>query len=230
LTVDISASRNYLQKKRIKRFWKDNHQFLLDVSVKRSSLFNHVRHIIGTYARHNSRGFLPYSSDKILENILRSCMSEILFKDLMEFDGTLKLLPVSVQEEPIQSQFYREKLLAFNLVDTDEFNDLLNICVPHVNISENLVNKKVNQYVLEMSSGLMSNETLITNISGLRILNYDRISRQLTKALELSPRSISEIEFSKVLVEIKNLFLTKYYELESEIRNAFPLMIQNSES
>jgi len=151
-------------------------------------------------------------------------MLDKLDKDVKKFKGLIELNESSLSLSEIDHNRL-EKLIAFDLIDFDEFQDLLHISLPHLNINENLIDRQINALVCEIASDSVSYSKLLDHISGLRILNYGKIIRELEKALELSPESVKEIEISKLMIEIKDELLSYLEQHLSELVNTCPLCV-----
>jgi hypothetical protein len=146
-------------------------------------------------------------------------------KEVLEFQSRIELLPDNIHEESQSSSFNRDYLIAFDLIDVDEMNDLLAICVPHLSINENLIDKQLYSAVLCLSKGDLSKEKLIDLFIGLRILNYDMIVRQKNKSAELSPVSSRNIEITKFMIRIKNALIKAVKLQIKDLVNRTPLMV-----
>jgi len=57
--MDLSIAISKSPKRFVKNYWLRNQDFLIDLSVKKDSLFDRVHHIVETYGRLNLKGSLP---------------------------------------------------------------------------------------------------------------------------------------------------------------------------
>lgn len=198
---------------------------MLDLSVKKNRLFDRVHHIIQTYGGLNLKGLLPWHVIEFsVKKILYRIMLDKLAKDIKKFKGHIQLNESNLSFSETDHNNL-EVLLAFDLIDVDEYQDLLHISLPHLNINEFLIDKPINALICEIASGSVTSSKLLDHISGLRILNYDRITRELEKALELSPESVKSIEISKLMIEIKDDLLTHLVQNRNELINSCPLCL-----
>jgi len=228
-TMLLALKLNKQPRSFIKKFWLKNCSFLIDLSVKRKNFFDRVHHIIQTYGGPNLKVFLPWvCAEFIIKSILHPIMSDIIKQEVLKFKGSIELQPENIPVESQVDQFQREQHLYFSdNADVDEMNDLLNICVPHLSINETLVDKPLRRIILALSNGTLSNEDFLNFFSGLRILNYDKITRETNKSNELSPVTITNIEISKVLVTIKDRLISAVTKHYKDIINSTPLMCIN---
>lgn len=131
-TMLFSLSINKSSKRFVKRFWIRNMAFLIDLSVKKETLFDRVHHIIETYGGPNLKSSLPWHVIEFsVKKILRQIMLNRLTKDIQKFKGSIELNADNSTLGEIEHQNL-EKLLAFDLIDYDELQDLLNISLPHL--------------------------------------------------------------------------------------------------
>jgi hypothetical protein len=115
----------------VSKFWIRNQEFLLDLSIKKISLLDSVAHIIVTYGGHSLKGYLPLCAVQHFRSVLRNIMLDKLQESINKFQGYITLWHDNVMFENEVSQFHAEKLIAFNLVDVDEIQDLIDISLPH---------------------------------------------------------------------------------------------------
>lgn len=125
--------------------------------------------------------------------------------DILNFSGAIQVQEQVFVPESELDQFQRERALAFHNDNVDELNDLLNICVPHLFINENLINRKLYDMMLKISSNKGIDDELLSHYCGFKILNHNRIVREESNLNELSPSSLLRIEISKLMISTKNL-------------------------
>jgi len=86
-------------------------------------------------------------------------MLDIVRQDINQFHGYIELTREEhVPHESSSDRSHREYLLAFDLVDVDEIQDLCNICVPHLWINENIIQKSLVSTFMQMIDGQLSNK------------------------------------------------------------------------
>jgi len=152
-------------------------------------------------------------------------MLEMIMQGIRKFDGFIKLCPEKIEDRTEEDQFYRMKLLAFSLDNTDEITDLISICLPHEEINQRLILSPLANLMNNISGGKIDNAGILKHLGGIRILNYDKIEQLRIKSLELSDSTVASIEISKLVIKIVKTFLKSLDTYLHEVINLTPLMV-----
>jgi hypothetical protein len=223
LAIKISIQRNTY----INRLWSKNVLFLCDSTIKKTNFCNRVIHIINTYGGPSLKVFLPWPvKEYIFQYILKPIMLVVIQQDIQKFQGQINLISYDDSEEISEKDhFKRIYILAFDILDCDEMNDLLQICVPHLEINHRLIDRLLWDMIADVSSDKFPKQDFFDLYFGLKVLNYDKITRERNKSNELSPVSVSNIEISEVMIRIKDILIRQVKLQIVGLVNSNPLMV-----